>query len=470
MSSMTRRSLVFSIAILVAIICTYPSLSLAMSSPCPYTWNRTLKVGSTGADVLKLQQFLNADGETIASSGPGSPGNETSVFGTLTARALSSFQMKYAAEILAPAGLSAGTGFFGSLTRAQSNKVCSSPSETPSATAATSSQPTLTVTAAVQPAWTLVPAGAGGVPFTTFALTAGSQDVTVNSITVERTGPGEDGAFSDVALNDENGNAIGNTESFNSNHQALFNQSFTVPANTSETFTITGDMAGDLSAYDGEMPAVQVDAIAASVPVSGDLPIRGTAQTLNNSLVIGGALASLSPYDPDGPTNRYINDNGVIFSGIRITANSQEDLTLSSIAWDQTGTAGPEDISNVTTVVNGVPYPATADGSSYTSTFSPGVVIPEGQTVDVYVRGDLTSTGANRTVEFDIDDSSGIALTGNTYGFGVGILPESDTAESGNSVFLTSDGTPQGDEGPSFFAGSVTTINPGTLISAGNAQ
>jgi hypothetical protein len=43
----------------------------------------------------------------------GSPGNETDYFGTLTIRALIRFQNANATAILQPAGLSAGTGYFG---------------------------------------------------------------------------------------------------------------------------------------------------------------------------------------------------------------------------------------------------------------------------------------------------------------------------------------------------------------------
>ncbi|NCT02157.1 hypothetical protein GW766_02820, partial [Candidatus Parcubacteria bacterium] len=34
------------------------------SGVCPYTWTRDLAMGATGADVMKLQQFLNADLDT----------------------------------------------------------------------------------------------------------------------------------------------------------------------------------------------------------------------------------------------------------------------------------------------------------------------------------------------------------------------------------------------------------------------
>ena len=427
------------------------------TNPCPFIWTRNLKAGNNGADVLALQQFLQMN-------------STTSFYGKLTAAAVLKFQEQYASDILTPTGLTGGTGVVGPATRAKLNALCAAPvvSGSPvslAAATATVAGNTLTVSTAAQPAATLAPAGAGGVPFTTFTLTAGSADVTVNAIHVERVGAGEDGAFADVTLADQSGNAIGDTEYFNSNHQATFLGPYIVPAGTTATLTVSGDMASDETSYGGEMPALQIDSIDASAPLSGTLPIRGTAQTINNSLVIGGATALLSSYDPGTDTTHYINDMGVRFSGVRITANSVEDLTLTSIAWDQTGTAGSDDISNVQTVVNGVAYPAETDGHTYTSDFLPGIVIPKGQSADIYVRGDLTTTGANRTVEFDIDDSGDLALTGNTYGYGVGISPAGDTAENGSSVFLTSDGTTDGDQGSSFFAGSVTTINPGALIS-----
>ncbi|MCI0479265.1 peptidoglycan-binding protein, partial [Candidatus Uhrbacteria bacterium] len=81
-------------------------------------FTRDLRTGDTGEDVRQLQRFLNSNGFTVAKDGPGSPGNETAMFGALTRAAVRSFQDAFRADILTPIGLSRGTGTFGPATRA----------------------------------------------------------------------------------------------------------------------------------------------------------------------------------------------------------------------------------------------------------------------------------------------------------------------------------------------------------------
>ena len=82
-------------------------------------FERNLRLGDQGVDVFELQRVLNSDARTrVSEFGPGSPGNETYYFGSLTMEAVIRFQNIHADRILVPEGLVYGTGFVGARTRA----------------------------------------------------------------------------------------------------------------------------------------------------------------------------------------------------------------------------------------------------------------------------------------------------------------------------------------------------------------
>jgi hypothetical protein len=465
----------------VALVCSV-AFSVSAATTCPYVWQKNLKVGSTGPDVLSLQQFLNTSADTqIAGSGAGSPGKETASFGGLTKHAVVAFQEKYAADILTPNGLSVGTGLVGAATRAKLNALCSAAAPSPApqaATEASSTAPdTLTVSDPGQPASSLAPAGSGTL-FLSFTLNAGDKDVVVKGVTVQRTGLGSDAAFSSVALFDDQGLEIGPVHPFNSNHQVLFATPFTIPAHESHRFDVYGNMQLDLSPYDGQYPAIQLVGIDASSPVSGTLPLRGSLQSVNNSLVVGGATALRSSFDPGTDITRYIGDTGVNFAGIRITANSQEDILLYSMVWTQSGSVGSDDLANIMTVVSGTTttaYPTFISpytSKEYVTIFDQPIRIAKGDSLDVYVRGDIMTSAAGRTVEFDINDNTDdVSLAGATYGFGVGVGPSGNSDVAGaHSAFITDTGDPDGITGTPFYAGPIVTVLGASITSIGKSS
>ncbi|MHB8710028.1 MAG: peptidoglycan-binding domain-containing protein [Minisyncoccota bacterium] len=83
-------------------------LSGGTPAPRSFSFTRNLSLNQTSADVEALQQFLNTHGFTVATKGPGSPGHETTKFGSQTRAALIRFQKSE--------GLPA-TGWFGPMTR-----------------------------------------------------------------------------------------------------------------------------------------------------------------------------------------------------------------------------------------------------------------------------------------------------------------------------------------------------------------
>lgn len=78
-------------------------------SPSYYRFTQDLHLGMTSPDVKELQQYLNLNGFSVASEGPGSPGQETDYFGELTERALARFQTVH--------NVMPAAGYFGILTR-----------------------------------------------------------------------------------------------------------------------------------------------------------------------------------------------------------------------------------------------------------------------------------------------------------------------------------------------------------------
>ena len=106
----------------------YGGMVNVTTATCSYrqtvlTSTALLEKGTKGREVRRLQEFLNDQGFTVANSGPGSPGNETTIFGDAVERAVKRFQEKYAKSVLKPYGYTRGTGKVGPSTRRAINHI-----------------------------------------------------------------------------------------------------------------------------------------------------------------------------------------------------------------------------------------------------------------------------------------------------------------------------------------------------------
>lgn len=441
------------------------------SFSCDRFLSAKLSLGSINEDVVWLQKILNIDSDTsLPTSGLGAKGNETNYFGRNTHLSVIKFQEKYRGEILDPLKLSTSGGFVGVLTRNKLIAICNANYFGGNGASQDSKEEMrLYVESTEQPAHASVLSGAGGVPFLKFKVRTGSSDAVITGIGVELVGPVDRNAFESVAIVDEDGNEVGEESPLGIDRKIKFKTDLHLNLGESKELLVLGNMSEDLEAYNGQLPTFGLVSIEANLPVSANLPILGAKQVINSSLAIGGAESSLSQYDPGTNRQRHINDTRIIFSGIRLTANSKEDLKLVSISWSQNGTADDNDLSNVVTYVDDQTFETELSGRSYESSFGEGIIIKKGHSVDIYIKGGVLPSGANRTVKFDLDESGDISLEGIQYGYGVGVSASGNTSVSGNSSFITSDGTPEGEEGNPFFSGSVVTINPGTVGSVGRS-
>lgn len=418
-----------------------------------YTFTRDLTIGSTGEDVRMLQVMLNRSADTqVAVSGAGSPGGETTYFGALTRAAVSKFQAKN--------GITPIAGYFGPKTRAVMNAMAGPIVVVPPGTPIPTTGTGLTVSPATQPTASLAPTSATRVPFTRVTLTAASDgDVTVNGITVERTGLAQDAVFAGVVLLDENGQQIGIQKTLNSNHQVTVGDPFVIKAGQSKTVTIAGNMAASLTSYAGQVASLSVVGVNTTATVSGSLPITGAFHTINATLTLGTAALTESSFDPDTAVTKEIGTTAFKFASVRITAGSAEQIRLWSIRWNQVGSAGSGDLANLMVYVDGTPYPTvvSTDGKYYTATFGSGIVIDKGLAKDIYIQGDIVGSGsAARTVQFDLYRATDIYMTGEVYGYGItGTQSANGTAGAGSQF---TSGTP-------FFDGSAVTISAGTVTS-----
>ena len=413
-----------------------------------YTFNTNLTLNSKGTDVMNLQKVLNMSADTkVAVSGAGSPGMETSFFGPATKAAVAKFQVKY--------GITPAAGYVGAITRAKLNSMNSV--TPPVVTPGNPTGGSVSVSAGSQPANSLAPQSAARIPFTTVVLTAGSSDVTVNSLTVERTGLAQDAVFSGVVLLKSDGTQIGIAKTLNSNHQAMVGEPWVIKAGTSQTVTVAGNMNSNLANYAGQVASLNVVAVNTSASVAGSLPIAGAMHTINASLTLGTAQLSSSSFDPNSAQTKEIGTTGYKFAAVRVTAGSAEQVRLWSVRWNQTGSASSQDLANVMVYVDGTSYPTevSSDGKYYSANFSGGILLDKGSAKDVYIQGDVTGSGASgRTVQFDLYKTTDIYLSGVTYGYG--ITPTAATTGSVSTASEFTTGTP-------FFSGSLVTVSGGSV-------
>lgn len=306
------------------------------------------------------------------------------------------------------------------------------------------------------PASGLVFGSSARVPFTTFTLTASSDgDVKVDSITIERVGIAQDGAFSDFDLLDaETELPLNNfSKSLNSSHQAVFGDDIVVKAGMTKKIIVAANMAsGALSSYAGETPAIAVVDVKlkGGATLVGNLPITGNYQTVNGTVTAGSAEVSVGSNNPSA-TTKEVGTTNYIVSSIKITNNSSatnQDFKVKSITWTNNGSSAPDDVENLELInTNSGEVLATiahpdSDEVSFTGL---NLEVKKGNSINLDLRLDIKS-GSARKISYDIDQKADIVIFDMLRG--VNVLPtykDKDGSSVTSSPFYNANDTTIGD-------------------------
>ncbi len=332
------------------------------------------------------------------------------------------------------------------------------------------SEGTLTISlAADTPAASIAVENAARMPFTKINLTATGGDVVVDQLVVERTGLGQDGAFSSIDVIDDDTNlAINDTsKTFNSLHKATFNDDFTVSNGTTKSIILAANMVADEASYNGETPSLSLDSITVKddATVSASLPITGNTMTINNTITIGTATIQRGAYTNASSTSIQVGKEDYTFFSFQVAAGSTEKVEFSQIKVYQEGSAsfgsdlmGLELLQDGTKIADGV-----VASSKYVNFSFDTITLDKGQTAQFQVKADVED-GSARTINLGIYKTTDLLVKGVTYGYN--ITPTySSTGSSATSPVLSdneftiSNGTLQVTRSNTVGAGNISVAN-----------
>lgn len=290
--------------------------------------------------------------------------------------------------------------------------------------------------------------------FTKVNFTASADgDIVIDQIKVRRGGTvAADGAFAGVVILDAaTGLRTEDAKTLNSEHLATFNKDITIPAGTTKSFYLAGNMASSLASYAGQIPSLDLYAVtlAGGATVSGSLPIVGNYQQLDGTISVGTLTLANGGNNPSASTQK-IGVTDYVVSGIKLTANGTEDFKVTKIGFDQGGSAGIADVASIDLLVDDavvatLAAPSSANKAIFDLNAAP-ITIAKGKSKQFDIRLNIVD-GSSRTIRFDVEDETDIEAQGQTYGAKVKIA-----AGSG----ATADATP-------FWTAPVTTISEGSL-------
>lgn len=416
--------------------------AITASTASAFDFTTNLKQGVSNPQVKELQKVLNMSADTqVAASGVGSAGNESSYFGALTKAAVIKFQNKYASEVLTPAGLTSGTGFVGAMTRAKLSAISAGVMTTPSTgglpagctstvgfssttgvkcdstgTPSTQSGPITVALATSNPAAGTIVAGQALADLAHFTFSGSG---TVNSVMLKRTGISDQNTLSNVYLYD---GVVRLTDgySFNTNGEITMNN-IGLMVSGSKTISVKADVSS--SASSGQTTMVTLTGVTAAGASASSVSLSGNSMMIASGSTLATAQFNAANTVLSASVNAGTSAYTVWSNSVQINTRS---LWLKGANFRMVGSAPSDALANIKLYVDGVDTGKMAtvvmtNGSNYAVfdlASAPKELTTGSHTIDV--RADIVK-GANRTVQFSIQQSADLMILDPQVGVNVAI-------------------------------------------------
>ncbi len=406
-----------------------------------------LTIGSRGAGVTVLQQFLIDQGDLTAVSAP------TGYFGTLTQKALAKFQTSN--------GIKPASGYYGPITRAFLAKYAASSStstSTGTSTGTTSGTGTNTTTGTTAPATGLqvglatqptntslissAPgtsgSGAARVPVLAFTLTAGNSGAaTVSQIQFQKNGVLSDSSISGAYLL-QNGQVVAQYNSLSSGVLTFSGLNLSIPAGQTAQYSLAIDVAGGLNS--GNTVSFSIpssSSVTAFGPSNSAIGVAGTfpmnSETFMITTVTNPSLATVKIVDNNSISNSVTagSQNNLVYASNFQVQNSK--VYLQGLNFHVIGSANMSNIQNIKLLVNGQQVgqtlPTITNGQAYFSIPSNSAVLNTGNN-NVQVFADVMGS-PSYNFQFEVLNGYDVLAVDSQYG-----VPVSSNSDAGNQVTI----------------------------------
>jgi len=397
----------------------------ASTQSSSYSFTRDLTLGSKGADVTALQQFLVSGAYLQMPAGVA-----YGYFGSLTQAAVVRWQ--------GAAGVYPTAGYFGPKSRAAIALAVGTGTGTGTGGVVVSG-PSSVALSPMNVANTNVPINVDTthfevVPVLTVRFTAGPAPLTVTGFNVQRSGLSSDQDLANVYLLD--GSKIVTTNISMNNGLVQFSNAaglFTVNAGTYKDITVAVSISSSATAsghtYQFSVPSAASITTAGATTVGGVFPIMSNTMTAASVTNLGGVTVTNGSAGITAGTALSVNAGQAKFNAgvFTLQANNQA-VSVKSITLTNTASLGPSDLANVT-LYNGATQVGTAQaiGGANQVTFdltANPLQLSAGQSVQLFLYTDIVG-GVNRYFQFSVQHNYDIVATDMMYN--IGFLPAMNT-------------------------------------------